>query len=89
MTWKIIVQLTICYNNKDQKQKPKARILESFMLTSVLSWTLKSVLHQTLQEIEQENMGKEYILLRLPRFSGVADVTKEKQTAVDEGFQYK
>lgn len=25
MTWKIIVQLTICYNNKDQKQKTKGQ----------------------------------------------------------------
>lgn len=32
-------------------------------------------------------MGKEYILLRLPRSSGIGDVSKEKQTAVDEDFQ--
>ena len=57
------------------------------MLTSVLWWTLKSVLHQTLQEIEEENMGKEYILLRSPRARRIGDVTEEKQTAVDEGFQ--
>lgn len=39
--------------------------------------------------MEEENMRKEYILLRLPGFRATGDVSKEKQTAVDEGFQYE
>lgn len=37
----------------------------------------------------KKNLGKEYILLRLPRARGIGDVTEEKQTAADEGVQYE
>lgn len=42
-----------------------------------------------LQELEQENMGKKHILLRLSKERGIGDIAEEKHTAVDEGVQYE